>query len=150
MVILIYTTTQQQQQHKPPLTQTMYLWVAHVDPVEYLVRVCTLAPAQLVRGRHSGHGYQRLEQNAHTVVDGVRGTHCRVAAVHTQSQGPRLQHHRVPLVGAQRDLDAQREALHDRVTGHEIQGTLRVFHYFGIVIDGDVELEGGEEVGLEM
>lgn len=80
MVILIFCTTKQ---HKLPLTQTMYLWVAHVDPVEYLVRVCTLAPAQLVRGRHSGHGYQRLEQNAHTIVDGVRGTHCRVAAVHT-------------------------------------------------------------------
>ena len=80
----------------------------------------TLLPRHPVCGQRAGNANQRLEHQAHPVVDGVHLAGGGVAALGAEGEGPRLQNHGVALRGLEADFDAERVEGQDAECGRPL------------------------------
>jgi len=82
--------------------------LAAVHSVQQHVRVRTLPPTQLIRGRTPAAAHQRPEHEAHLLVDAVADLLRRINQLVVEQDAPGLQDHCLVLRRAQGDLNAER------------------------------------------
>lgn len=75
-----------------------------VDSVVDAVRIGRLSSTEFVSWCHSGYRNQRLEQDAHAIVDGVGRACLRVVQIWIYVQRPDLQYHFIPIGGYKGDF----------------------------------------------